>query len=474
MKALILQIVIYIGFASLLNGCSFETLLPPTINTSDVINITEATAIVGGVIISDNGNTIIERGVCWSTRRGPTISDNKKVGVEVDSASFTLMIDSLNPSTTYYIRAYATNSVGTAYGSEKKITTKPYPLTTIVPYAISANSAMAGGSVQNDSIWAIATNKGICWNTSPAPTMAGHVVLATNSGDSTFSCVMSGLEQSTTYYIRAFVVNDTNVYYGNEIKFTTLDDKTPAYFTTKLIGLKAFFLNSHPTPATYYWTFGDGTSSSEKSPNHLYSTSGIYSVSLSLTTEGTTHVYENTMAVSDEVSLKDSALVNPYDYRKNGIYVDVDADGIRDFWIYYYRQLGNSIFEFASIAPSNGYEVFIDSTLEYTDNYFNYGSPVHTTKNIAIPKIHHLNSTIAASDESTSNELNLTYNSYVSSVYTYCNTWIKNEVRYIGYKKKVGVDTKIGWIKLRMNNYTSMNLFSYKFPTIGETLIIDK
>jgi len=264
------------------------------------------------------------------------------------------------------------------------------------------------------------------------------------------------------------------VYYGNEFKFTTFDNKTPAYFTTKLIGLKANFLNNYPTPATYYWTFGDGATSLEMSPTHLYAASGIYTVSLSLTTEGTTHVYENTMAVSDEVSLKDSALVNPYDYLKNGIYVDVDADGIKDFWIYYYHQFGNSIFKFSRIAPSNGYEVFIDSTLEYIDNYFNYGSPVHTTKNIAIPKIYHLNSTISASDESISNELNLTYYSHVSSVYTSCHAWVKDEIRYIGFKKNEGIDTKIGWIKLKVLGYDNMNLFSYKFPTKGDTLIIDK
>jgi len=477
MKTTVLQIVASIGFASLLNGCTFETLLPPTVNTSDVTTITETTAIAVGVIVSDNGSDIIECGVCWSTRRGPTLSDYHKVGVEVDSASFTVTLDSLNSSTTYYIRAYATNFVGTAYGSEIKITTKPYPLTTILPYAISANSAMAGGSVQNDSIWAIATNKGVCWSTSPAPTTADHVVWATNSGDSTFSCLVSGLEQSTTYYIRAFVLSDTNVYYGNEFKFTTLDDKTPAYFTTKLIGLKANFLNNYPTPATYYWTFGDGATSLEMSPTHLYAASGIYTVSLSLTTEGTTHVYENTMAVSDEVSLKDSTLVmNTNEYYRNGTYLDVDADGIKDFWIAFYGRYGNTTEIYAYIDPRNEYEVFIDSALEYTEDCKIMGSPVTTTKNIAIPKIYQLNSTLSATNQSTSNSINFTYYFYDSHtlIYKYCRAWIKDEIRYIGFKKNEGIDTKIGWIKLKVLGYDNMNLFSYKFPTKGDTLIIDK
>lgn len=477
MKTTIGPILAFLGILCLLIGCTYEVLLPPTVGPNRLLAITETAAIVEGVVISNNGSPITECGFCWSTRRGPTLSDFSMIGEEEDSTRFTSTLDSLTSSKTYYVRAYAINYAGTAYGPETKITTNPYPLTTTLPSSVSAHSAMTGGEVLNDSIWSIATNKGVCWNTAPNPTTTDYVVWATNSVDSTFSCLISELEQNTTYYVRAFIFNDTTVYYGDQQTFRTLDDKTPAYFKTKLIGLKASFSNNAPTPSTSIWAFGDGTTSTEKSPNHTYSASGLYTVSLSLTAEGTTHVYESTIAVSDEVSLKDSAWVmNPNEYYRDGTYLDVDADGIKDFWIAFYGRYGNTMEIYAYIDPRNGYEVFIDSAMEYTDDLKIMGSPVTTTRIIAIPKIHQLNSTISATDQSTSNSINFTYYlyDYHNTIYRYCHAWIKDEIRYVGFKKKEGVDTKIGWIKLKPSSYSALNLISYKFPTTGESLLIDK
>lgn len=90
---------------------------PNGITTTAVSNITGNTALSGGNVISDGGAKITARGVCWSTLPNPTIADNKTIdGVGI--GGFTSNISGLNSGATYYIRAYATNSNGTAYGNE--------------------------------------------------------------------------------------------------------------------------------------------------------------------------------------------------------------------------------------------------------------------------------------------------------------------------------------------------------------------
>lgn len=89
----------------------------PTLTTSAASSITSATATSGGNISTDGGASVTARGVCWSTSQNPTTADSKTTdgsGIGV----FTSSITELTANTTYYVRAYATNSVGTSYGSQ--------------------------------------------------------------------------------------------------------------------------------------------------------------------------------------------------------------------------------------------------------------------------------------------------------------------------------------------------------------------
>jgi uncharacterized protein (TIGR02145 family) len=88
----------------------------PTLTTKPVININQNIASTGGKISSDGGSPIIARGVCWSINQLPTISDYKTIDTS-STDSFTSSITGLNELTNYYVRAYATNSVGTGYGN---------------------------------------------------------------------------------------------------------------------------------------------------------------------------------------------------------------------------------------------------------------------------------------------------------------------------------------------------------------------
>ena len=94
----------------------------PEVKTAEVEDITESEAVSGGEVISDGGAEVTARGICWSTKQTPTIEDDKTAdGTGV--GNFTSNLSNLEPQTTYYVRAYATNEVGTAYGEEVSFTT---------------------------------------------------------------------------------------------------------------------------------------------------------------------------------------------------------------------------------------------------------------------------------------------------------------------------------------------------------------
>lgn len=96
---------------------------PPTVITADVTNISAQTATGGGNVTDDGGVTITARGVCWTNAAAgnPTISDNHTTETG-GTGVFTTGITGLSPSTTYYVKAYATNGEGTSYGLEVTFT----------------------------------------------------------------------------------------------------------------------------------------------------------------------------------------------------------------------------------------------------------------------------------------------------------------------------------------------------------------
>lgn len=99
----------------------------PIISTTTVTNITSTAFTSGGNISSDGNSPIISRGVCWSTIQNPTISDSK-TSDGTGTGSYISSITGLVQGTTYYLKAYATNSVGTAYGNQIVVNTNPDPI----------------------------------------------------------------------------------------------------------------------------------------------------------------------------------------------------------------------------------------------------------------------------------------------------------------------------------------------------------
>jgi uncharacterized protein (TIGR02145 family) len=105
------------------NEFQITTYAVPTININSISAITNTTAIGGGTITSDGGASVTARGICWSTSTNPTIALTTKTTDGTGTGSFTSSMTGLTANTTYYVRAYATNSVGTVYGTQQTFTT---------------------------------------------------------------------------------------------------------------------------------------------------------------------------------------------------------------------------------------------------------------------------------------------------------------------------------------------------------------
>ncbi|CAM3774750.1 DUF1566 domain-containing protein [Flavobacterium gelidilacus] len=207
---------------------TFTTLYPtiPTgMTTNSVSNIMQTTATSGGNSTGDGGASITSRGVCWSnTTSSPSINNSKTIDGS-GIGSFTSNLTSLLPGTTYYVRAYATNSAGTAYGTAKIFTTSsatiPTGITTFNSSSISQNTATNGGSIATDGGSSI-TSRGVCWSTTTtSPTIANSKTI-NGSGTGSFSSSLTGLNPNTTYYVRAYATNNIGTAYGNSTSFTTL------------------------------------------------------------------------------------------------------------------------------------------------------------------------------------------------------------------------------------------------------------
>lgn len=209
------------GAATYLDKITFAPASLPEVSTKEVSDITPTTAASGGTIISNGNNPITAKGICWSKSENPTIEDSKTEngsGME----SFISQMDNLEGNTTYYVRAYATNMVGTAYGEQVVFSTIVSSLPTIItykPWVISNSEVESGGDVTDDGFDPV-TARGVCWNTSSNPTTSNNKTI-NGSGLGSFESQITGLEFGKTYYLRAYATNSQGTVYGEEYSFET-------------------------------------------------------------------------------------------------------------------------------------------------------------------------------------------------------------------------------------------------------------
>lgn len=210
----------------------------PTVKTEEISNVTSNSAKCAGKVVLNGGMPVTDKGICYSKSENPTITDPHVSGGSGNEA-YTCALTGLEKNTTYYVRAYATNSVGTAYGEQKSFKTASTPtVTTGNVTNVSIHNATCSGNVVSDGGYSV-TSRGICWSTTSNPTINNNVV-ESGSGMGSFSVELTELNNNTTYYVRAFAKNSVGISYGSEVSF-----KTDAFGTFNYGG------------STYYWHFVD-------------------------------------------------------------------------------------------------------------------------------------------------------------------------------------------------------------------------
>lgn len=223
---------------------SFTTLVGhslPSVSTNPVTSVEETEAVSGGVILSDGGAPIYEKGVCWNTVGSPGYSDSK-TNNGTGSDPFTSNITGLTANTTYYVRAYARNRYDAGgfwvyaldYGTEYSFTTAAETgvvlptVVTSIANTVTTTSAICGGNVTDQGTSNVVV-KGILCRANQTPTFAQKDFMTQDgSGLGSYQSFLTGLTASTTYFYCAYAINANNeVAYGTVYVFDTTATARP-------------------------------------------------------------------------------------------------------------------------------------------------------------------------------------------------------------------------------------------------------
>ena len=179
----------------------FRTLAElPVVETSDVTDITDMSAVCGGKIVDDGGSEIISRGVVWSTDPDPTVAHSNKIDDATEGESFISSISGLLYSTKYYVRAYAVNSIGTSYGETREFQTSDLDWSKVTDlsssgtancYIVSKSGSYKIPAVKGNSSESVGTVKSVevlweSFGTSTAP-KAGDLVKSVSYSNGTIT-----------------------------------------------------------------------------------------------------------------------------------------------------------------------------------------------------------------------------------------------------------------------------------------------
>jgi hypothetical protein len=194
----------------------------PTIVTNDTSNIGQTSAIANGNITATGGENCTVRGFQYGLTQ--TSTWNVHSSGSFGTGSYNMSLSGLTcGTTTYYVRAYATNCAGTSYGEWKSFTTA---VCSIIPPTVITNNVSDIGDTSataNGNITATGgencTVRGFQYGLSPTPTWDVHS--SDSFGTGSYSIILPGLTPCTTYYVRAYATNSIGTGYGAWKSFTT-------------------------------------------------------------------------------------------------------------------------------------------------------------------------------------------------------------------------------------------------------------
>ena len=196
----------------------------PVVSSTAATTVSFSTAQVGITINSVGGTSISEKGICWSLTENPTIGNTKIISSAL-VANTTVNLSNLNAGSTIYVRPFATNASGTAYGEQQSFITLscdlPVVETVSATYNNTTNKVNCVSKITSNGGCGIAVNRGVCWSTTNLPTI-NDSKYASGTGVGQFYSLMTNLSPNTTYYVRAYATNCAGTAYGNQLSIKLL------------------------------------------------------------------------------------------------------------------------------------------------------------------------------------------------------------------------------------------------------------
>lgn len=211
------------------NQMKFQTKGTPqlaSVETGSVSSIKSSQAQVAGNIVNlGNTDRLVQYGHVWGTKQTPTTSNTKtQLGATESTGSYNSTLTGLLPNTTYYVRTYAINTVGTSYGNEVSFTTSYADaiVKTGSVNNITHNAATCFGQISSTGGHSVA-EIGFCWSTLLNPTLDNNNIVSTSISND-FNASITGLAESTIYHVRAYIkTTDGHTFYGNDVAFSTIE-----------------------------------------------------------------------------------------------------------------------------------------------------------------------------------------------------------------------------------------------------------
>jgi len=207
-----------------------------TITTKSADSIGYSNAYISGTLGESYGKTVQDYGHCWDTVQMPDTTGNKtSFGSSTGNKTFTSTLQNLVQGKQYYIRTYFIIDDIAIYSNQINF----YTLLTCLPVVqtdsitnITASSALFAAKVVNDGGEPV-TSRGFCWSALTNPTLSDDFT-ESGSGLGSFTIELANLDTSTTYYVRAYAINNNGTQYGNELSFKTRNG-IPTLVTADLI-----------------------------------------------------------------------------------------------------------------------------------------------------------------------------------------------------------------------------------------------
>lgn len=197
----------------------------PEVETSEISSYNATSAIVKGKIIDNAGEELISYGIVYSTEANPTLESEKVEANENSNGVFSLSLEELQPSTKYYVRAYATNAIATGYGDQLSFSTENglASVSTIDAKNITYNSVKLDGNYIREGA-STTSELGFVIGFEPTVDITSgnkHPIETIQTGE--ISIELSELEEKTKYFYKAYAKNDYGIAYGANKSFTTLE-----------------------------------------------------------------------------------------------------------------------------------------------------------------------------------------------------------------------------------------------------------